>query len=233
MESSDSHDIELEALQEEEFSDEDVSNDSLDLNAYEDLFEENTRLERKVNALKLKVVALQIQTNYQENQLNKLRCEKKQKATFSRSINRNLLLATRHSLQSQTLESFPNRLFSQIFEGFPGDDKVFRNHFKNMDNELDLIVQKMCVHAYKSRKLSLQSTVAEKAKGLKKELILKYGTQLAERDKTRAINNCAIKRQCFHMFKNFLMSSIQDKTCAGNYLKQLENLYEQEISKLD
>ncbi|XP_070142682.1 uncharacterized protein [Drosophila kikkawai] len=241
---SSSLDIELEELQEEElqdeecmqkekFSDEDFSNNSEDLYAYKHLLEERALLEREVNALKLKVLALQIQTNHHEKQLNKLCHENQQKATFSRSIKRNLMLATRQSLQSQTPETFPNQLLSQIFEGFSSDDKIFKNHFKKLDNELAQIVQTACVLAYKRRKPSLQINVAEKLKGLKQKLILKYETQLAEQDKSRPINNGAIKQQCFQMFKQFLRSSCRDTSFSREYLKQLEMFYEEEISKLE
>jgi len=217
----------------EESSNEPSSEKTSDSGAFylqKDLKEEHFHLERKINGLKLKIAALQIQTHHQQQKLRKLNLQNSHKSSFSRSIKKTLMGAARRSLQSQARETFPNHLISQIFEVFAGDEKL-KEHFKTMDYELRKIVHKMCLHAYEQQKPAIEASVNEKVKSLKQKLIQKYENQLSKQEESQQKNALAMKQKCFNMLKQVLLTDCPDQCCGEEYLKQLEVLYEQEILK--
>lgn len=195
-----------------------------------DLIDEHDQLDRKVNELKLKLVVLQIQTRHQKQTIENLKLQSSQKLSFSQSIKKTIMVAARESLQSQTPDTFPDHLISQIFAPFADDEKL-NDHFKNMDYELKQIVQKMCRHAYESQKPFLKDTISEKIKKLKQRLIQKYEDQLDRQKKSQQRNALAMKQKCFDLLKQFLLTDCQDESCNEDYIKKLEALYEQEILK--
>ncbi|XP_052836202.1 uncharacterized protein LOC128252485 [Drosophila gunungcola] len=208
----------------------DETSDSGALYLQRDLKEEHAHLDRKVKTLKLKLAALQIQTNYQQQRLKKLSMENSYKSKFSKGIKKTLMLAARHSLQSQDPETFPSHFISQMFEAFAGDEKL-TDHFKTLDYELRKIVQKMCIHAHERQKSSLQGIVNEKAKKVMQKFIEKYENQLAKQDESQKRSALAMKEKCFDLLKQFLLTDISDQSCGEEYINQLEVLYEQEILK--
>ncbi|XP_043068257.1 uncharacterized protein [Drosophila bipectinata] len=201
------------------------------LNLNRDLKVEHTYLRREVNIYRLKVAALQIETNHQENRITELIDEVNQKTSSFNSIRGNVLAAAHKSLKSQTPESFPNRLLSQIFESFTGDDH-FTGHFAGLDYQLKCIVQKICADNYESQKKSTEESVKEKVRALKQKLIHKYDKQLEKQAQNQQADALAMKNRCFEMLKKYLLENFQGPDCKPEFIRHLKALYEKEISKL-
>ncbi|XP_032310455.1 uncharacterized protein LOC6500866 isoform X3 [Drosophila ananassae] len=205
--------------------------DSRTLNVNRDLKVEHTYLRREVNIYRLKVAALQIETNHQENQITELIDEVCQKTNGFNSIRGNIMASAHKSLKSQTAETFPHRLLSQIFESFTGDDH-FTGHFAGLDYQLKCIVEKICADNYESQRKSTEESVKEKVKALKQKLIQKYDKQLEKQAQNQQADALAMKKRCFEMLKKYLLENFQDADCKPEFIKQLKTLYEKEILKL-
>ncbi|XP_034137916.1 uncharacterized protein LOC117589809 isoform X1 [Drosophila guanche] len=200
--------------------------DPLSLETQHLLRVQHTELVRLIDAFKLRVSVLQIETDHAENAQLKVVQERKLKGPFTDTTKAKLYAGALKALEAQTSGTFPTRFISEIFATV-ADEAQLGNHFSSLDHELADIVDTLCVNNYKPKKESYEKTVKRKLDTAKEKLAKKYLERIDREEKSYQERAARMKRKCFNLLKQFLKNNIPDNENKV-WLKELKALYEQD-----